>query len=139
MPCSPVLVPPRASASSTTRLLSSFARATDSESSASRRNATWKLPSPTCPTMPPRRSVSSSARRLERGRALVGDELARRLEIARNRRLGAAELEEEVRRDRKVPAGERVQRRDRHRVEQLAPRQLDTGRDQRPGGPAGRL
>ena len=152
--------------------LSASAWAIDAASSGSSRNATWKLPSPTWPTMPPRNPDSSSARRACSIAAASSDTgtatsvviafepgasasdaisaLCRALHI-RARAVGSA-----LRLERRAPSSsassrvvarspvtpasvppnstkrygdsgklvpaERVQRRDRHRVEQLAAR-----------------
>ena len=69
------------------------------------------------------------ALRLERRCAFVLRDLAGRRKIAGDARLGAPELDEEVRRLREARAGERVQRGDGHRVEQLAARHGNTRAD----------
>ena len=154
------------------------ARATDSASSGSSRNATWKFPSPTWPTMPPRRPEPSIAlprvlhragelgerdgdvgrhrlrargereRGVQRvvagvpdprpgGRVALGrrsrsppsssSSSRARVEVAGDARLGAAELDEEMRRlgEGRVLVG--VQRGDRRRVDELAARDEDAG------------
>ena len=58
-PCSPVHVPPSASACSTMRAFTALARATSSASSRSTRKIRWKLPSPTWPTRGASRPASA--------------------------------------------------------------------------------